>query len=150
MGCFPPEALIHPSQAVGRSDMRVPLPLWSCLSFPSWCQLLSGEDALSFSPSPRDSQPFTLWGAPFDTMGCPPVHLQPLLPPEAGGWDQGMSQQWCPLLPVLGAAGTGLTDLFVYLWLLQALLGVKTIPGPPEGDKIWPQGNTRASLSTVQ
>lgn len=78
--------------------MRVPLSLWSCLSFPSWCQLLSGEDAFSFSLSPRGSQPFTLWGVPFDTMRCPPVHLQPLLAPQ--GWWLGHRSSGAPSYPL--------------------------------------------------
>lgn len=130
--------------------MRMPLLSWSCLSFPSWWQLLSGEDALLLSIP---------MGLPaLYTMGCPIWHrgvsrlapwgvplciCSPFWPPEAGGQDQGTSQQRCPLPPALVVAGTGLADPFVYLWLLQALLGVKTIPGPPEADKIWLQGNTR-------
>lgn len=43
----------------------------------------------------------------------------------------------------IGVAGMGLADPFIYLWILQALFGVKIIPGPPEADKIWQQGNTR-------
>lgn len=52
-----------------------------------------------------------------------------------------MSQQWNPRC--IGVAGMGLADPFIYSWILQALFGVKIIPGPPEADKIWQQGNTR-------